>query len=133
MKTLICTALFCFLMIPAYGQQAAGNRKADAPVSGEAAASAQAQEYADRVEILLRDVHRSLQEISEQREAGQLSAEQARRLKLEATRSMIARLETASAVYEARAGSSQVVSARNLSRETHESASVPSLNQRSAQ
>jgi len=125
MKTLIYTVLFCFAIVPVYGQQPRENRRPDGAVGGEAAASS-AQEYADRVEILLRDVRKSLQEISEQQAAGQLTAEQARVLKLEATRSMIARLETASAVYEARAGLDQVVSASNLSKQTTESASVGS-------
>ena len=60
-----------------------------------------AQDYAGRVDGLLRNVHATLQEISERVESGSLTPQQAQKLKLAATREMIARLETLSAVYDA--------------------------------
>jgi polyhydroxyalkanoate synthesis regulator phasin len=60
------------------------------------------EDYAARVDGLLREVHASLQKISERMETGELTPEQARELKLAATRDMISRLDTISAVYDAR-------------------------------
>lgn len=64
--------------------------------------TALAQDYAARVDGLLREVHASLQGISEGMEAGRLTPEQGRELKLAATRDMISRLDTLSAVYDVR-------------------------------
>jgi len=61
-----------------------------------------AQDYAGRVDGLLRNVHAALQEISERVESGSLTPQQAQKLKFAATREMIARLETLSAVYDAK-------------------------------
>ncbi|MGA7169648.1 MAG: hypothetical protein WBX08_10900, partial [Candidatus Sulfotelmatobacter sp.] len=60
---------------------------------------------------LLREVHASLQKISERTEAGELTPEQARELKLAATRDMISRLDTISAVYDARLDSKNKICA----------------------
>jgi hypothetical protein len=64
--------------------------------------TALAQDYAARVDGLLREVHACLQGISEGVEAGRLTPEQGRELKLAATRDMISRLDTLSAVYDVR-------------------------------
>ncbi len=71
-------------------------------------AIASSQDYASRVDGLLRDIHASLQDISERAEAGQLTPEQAQRLKLAATRDMIARLDTLSAVYDVRLNDARI-------------------------
>ena len=55
------------------------------------------QDYASGVDGLLRNVHATLQGISERVESGSLTPQQAQKLKLAATREMIARLETLSA------------------------------------
>ena len=60
------------------------------------------QDYASRVDGLLRNVHATLQGISERVESGSLTPQQAQKLKLAATREMIARLETLSAAYNAK-------------------------------
>ncbi len=59
----------------------------------------------------IRDIHATLQTISERMEAGALTPQQARKLKLAATQSMIARLETLSAAYDGKIAS--VASARD--------------------
>jgi len=66
------------------------------------AAIALAQDYAARVDGMLRDVHANLQDISGKADAGRVTSEQAQELKLAATRDMIARLDTLSVVYDAR-------------------------------
>jgi len=66
------------------------------------AAAAVAQDYAARVDGLLRDVHASLQKISEGLETGSVTPQQAQKLKLAATRDMISRLDAIAAVYDAR-------------------------------
>jgi hypothetical protein len=96
MKNAIYIALIFVAMIPAHAQDRV-TRDRDAE-----GASASVQGYADRVNGLLRDVHARLHEISEREEAGELTPQQARELKLAATRDMIARLETVSAVYDAK-------------------------------
>lgn len=65
------------------------------------AAAAVAQDYAARVDGLLRDVHARLQRISEGLETGSVTPQQAQKLKLAATREMIARLDGIAAVYDA--------------------------------
>jgi hypothetical protein len=66
------------------------------------AASAVAQDYAARVDGLLRDVYARLQKISEGSETGSVTPQQAQKLKLAATRDMISRLDAVAAVYGAR-------------------------------
>jgi hypothetical protein len=65
------------------------------------AASAVAQDFAARVDGLLRDVHAHLQKISEGLETGSVTPQQAQKLKLAATRDMISRLDAIAAVYDA--------------------------------
>lgn len=98
MKTQVCLALIILAVLPVSAQRAAspnGSGNGDAAI-------ALAQDYAARVDGLLREVHTSLRNISESLEAGRLTPEQAGELKLVATRDMIARLDAISAVYEAR-------------------------------
>jgi hypothetical protein len=61
-----------------------------------------AQDYAARVDGLLRDTHASLRSISERVEAESMPPERAEQLKLAVTRDMISRLDTLSAVYDVR-------------------------------
>ncbi len=94
MKTSMCLALIILTILPASAQKAAScTPNADA-------APALAHDYAARVDGLLRQAHSRLQEISERTEAGDLSADQARELKLAATQDLISRLDTISAVYD---------------------------------
>ncbi len=97
MKNAIYIAFIFVAMIPAYAQNL-DTRDRD---SDHASTNVE-QDYADRVNGLLRDVHARLHEISEREEAGELTPQQARELKLAATRDMIARLETVAAVYDAK-------------------------------
>jgi hypothetical protein len=101
MKNAVCLALIILALLPASAQKAASPNHA---ASGDAA-SGLAQGYAARVDALLREVHADLQKISAQVEARQLTPEQARDLKLAATRDMISRLDTLSAIYDARLAS----------------------------
>jgi hypothetical protein len=120
MKSGIWMSLLCLAMIPAYAQSALSQ---DRPTTGETAAT-QSPDYADRVDGLLRDIHATLQEISGRVEAGEITPDQGRALKLAATRAMIARLEAVSAVYDARIESKDnnehaaTVSVEELRRET---------------
>ncbi len=92
MKIGLYIALLCLAMVPAYAQNAASQ---DRHAIGEATTTL-VPDYADRLNGLLRDIHATLQTISERMEAGALTPQQARKLKLAATQSMIARLETLS-------------------------------------
>ncbi len=98
MKNTMCLALIILAVLPAYAQEAAGP---NCPAHGETL-TALAREYAARIDGLLREVHASQQNISAEVEAGRLTEEQARNLKLAATRDMISRLDTLSAVYDVR-------------------------------
>lgn len=98
MKNTFFLALIILAVIPASAQEAAGPERS-ANVNTEPTA---AKDYAARVDGLLRDVHASLQNISEGLEAGRLTPEQAQRLKLAATRDMISRLDAMAAVYDER-------------------------------
>lgn len=98
MKNTVCLALIILTVLPAFGQKAASPNHS---ANGDAA-SGLAQDYAARVDGLLREVHANLQKISAQMEARELSPEQAGELKLAATRDMISRLDALSAVYDAR-------------------------------
>ncbi len=101
MKNTMCLALIMLAVLPAAAQSAAGQNCSANDRSGNELAD----DYAARVDGLLREVHASLQRISERVEAGELRPEQARELKLAATRDMISRLDAISAVYEVRFGS----------------------------
>jgi hypothetical protein len=98
MKNEMCLALIILAILPAYAQKATSP---SCPADGEPV-TVLAQDYAARVDGLLQDVHASLQKISERMEAGSLTPPQAQELKLAATRDAIARLDTLSAVYDAR-------------------------------
>ena len=98
MKDGRCIALLCLASLPTFAQNAVSP---DRSASDEPSIIV-AQDYADRIDGLLRDVHANLQMISERMEARTLSPQQAQRLKLEATRAMIGRLETLSAVYDSK-------------------------------
>jgi hypothetical protein len=98
MKNTLFLALIVLAALPAAAQ------KMESPncSANDDAASAWAPDYAARVDGLLRDVHASLQSISARMAAGRLTLEQARELKLAATRDAISRLDTLAAVYDAR-------------------------------
>jgi len=97
MKNEICLALIILATLPVSAQKVGPN----CSPNGERV-TALTQDYAARVDGLLREVHASLQEISEGMEAGRLTPEQGRELKLAATRDMISRLDTLSAAYDVR-------------------------------
>ena len=97
MKNEMCLALIILATLPVSAQKVGPN----CSPNGEKVA-ALTQDYAARVDGLLREVHASLQEISEGMEAGRLTPELGRELKLAATRDMISRLDTLSAVYDVR-------------------------------
>ncbi len=103
MKNSIYIALITLATIQVHAQNVAVQNRA----LGETGTTL-AQDYADQVNGLLRNVHAALQRISERMEAGELTPEQARDLKLAATRDLIARLETISAVYDARIAAQDV-------------------------
>ena len=86
-------------VIPATAQQ---KTRPKCSAKTEAAAAVAAQDYAARVDGLLRDVHARLQKISEGLETGSVTPQQAQKLKLAATRDMISRLDAIPAVYDAR-------------------------------
>ena len=97
MKNEMCVALIILATLPACAQRVGPS----CSPNGEKV-TALTQDYAARVDGLLREVHASLQEISEGMEADRLTPEQGRELKLAATRDMISRLDTLSAVYDVR-------------------------------
>jgi hypothetical protein len=98
MKNTMCLALIMLAILPAAAQSATGQNCSAKDQPG----SEFARDYAACVDGLLREVHASLRKISERMEAGELTPEQARQLKLAATRDMISRLDAMSAVYEGR-------------------------------
>ena len=98
MKNTVCLALIILAVLPAAAQKAAS---VNCSANGSSVA-ALGRAYAARVDGLLRDVHANLLKISERMEAGELTPERERELKLAATRAMIARLDTISAVYDTR-------------------------------
>ncbi len=98
MKNTMFFALMILAALPASAQKAA---TPNCSVSAETM-TALAEEYAARVDGLLRDAHASLRSISERVEAGSMSPERAEKLKLAVTRDMISRLDTLSAVYDVR-------------------------------
>jgi hypothetical protein len=98
MKNTMFFALMILAALPASAQKAASP---NCSVNSETMTEL-AEEYGARVDGLLRDVYASLHDISERAEAGRLTPEQAQELKLAATREMISRLDTLSAVYDVR-------------------------------
>jgi len=98
MKNGLCIALLCLAPSPTFAQNAVSPDRG----ASDVASTIVAHDYADRIDGLLRDVHATLQMISEREEARTLSPRQAQRLKLAATRAMIGRLETLSAVYDSK-------------------------------
>ncbi len=107
MKNTLFLALIVLAVLPAAAQNMASP---NCSTNGDAA-SAWAQDYAAQVDGLLREVHASLQSISAQMAAGRLTLEQARELKLAATRDMISRLDTLAAIYDARLDSNNKLGA----------------------
>ena len=105
MKNTLFLGLIVLAVLPAAAQKMASP---NCSANGDAA-PAVAQDYAARVDGLLREVHASLQRISAQMVAGRLTPEQERELKLAATRDMISRLDTLAAVYDARRESQEKV------------------------
>jgi hypothetical protein len=107
MKNTLFLALIVLAALPAAAQKmATPNRSA----SGDAP-SPWAEDYAAQVDGLLREVHASLQSISAQVAAGNLTLEQARELKLAATRDVISRLDALAAIYDARLDSNNKLGA----------------------
>jgi hypothetical protein len=98
MKNTLFLALIILAVIPATAQHETRPKC----FTNTEAAAAGAQDYAARVDGLLRDVHASLQKISAGLETGSLTPEQAQKLKLAATRDMISRLDAIAAVYDTR-------------------------------
>ena len=103
MKSGLYIAFVCLAMFSVHAQNAASH---DCHVSDNASDAVE-QDYAVRVNGLLRDIHATLQAISERAEAEALTAQQAQSLKLAATRAMIAHLETLSAVYDSKIASAR--------------------------
>jgi hypothetical protein len=98
MKNTMFLALMILAALPTSAQNAATpNCSASAETM-----PALAEEYAARVDGLLRDAHASLRSISERVDAGSMSPERARKLKLAVTRDVIYRLDAISAVYDVR-------------------------------
>jgi hypothetical protein len=110
MKNTMCLALIILAVLPASAQNAALSKCRECDE-----ATALAQDYNAHVDGLLRDVHASLQKISAAIEAGTLTPDQARDLKLAATREMISRLDAISAVYDARLESDKKIDAEKAS------------------
>ena len=113
MKNSIYIALITFATIQVHAQTVAIQNRALSETR-----TTLAEDYADQVNGLLRNVHATLQRISERMEAGDLTPEQARDLKLAATRDLIARLETISAVYDARIAAQDAQASSELSTTT---------------
>jgi hypothetical protein len=98
MKNTMYLALIILAAFPASAQKAAIPNR---PVNADEVIASSA-DYAARVGRLLREVHLSLQKISSRMEAGELTPEQARDLKLAATRDVISRLDSLAAIYDVR-------------------------------
>lgn len=96
MKNTMCLALIILATLPAAAQKAALPKR-----TTDGTDVTLASDYAAGVDGLLREIHADLQKISARMEAGELTPEQGRELKLAATRGMIARLDTLSAIYDA--------------------------------
>ena len=111
MKYTLFFALIILAVIPASAQEAPTPNCA----ANSDAVAALAQDYAAGVDGLLRNVHASLQNISEEMGAGRLTPERAQKLKLAATRDMISRLDAMAAVYDARIESQDQVDLKSES------------------
>jgi hypothetical protein len=98
MKNTTFLAFMILAALPTTAQKAA---TPNCSVSAEAT-TASAEEYAARVDGLLRDAHACLRIISESVEAGNMSPVRAEKLKLAVMRDVISRLDTLSAVYDVR-------------------------------
>lgn len=98
MKNEMFLALIILAVVPASAQ---GTKSSQCSAKGDAVAVL-AQNYAARIDGLLRDVHARLQNISASVEGGRLTAEQGQRLKRAAARDIISRLDAMAAIYEAR-------------------------------
>jgi hypothetical protein len=98
MKNTMFFALMILAALPASAQEAATS---NCSVNAETM-TALAEEYAGRVDGLLRDAHASLRTISEHVDAGSMSPERAQKLKFAVTRDVISRLDAMSAVYDVR-------------------------------
>lgn len=96
MKNTVCLALIILATLPAAAQKAAISKR-----TTDSTDVIVARDYAAGVDGLLREIHAELQKISARTEAGELTPEQGRELKLGATREMIARLDTLVAIYDA--------------------------------
>ena len=99
MKNTVLFALMILAALPSSAQIAAA--RPNCPVNSETT-TALAEEYAARVDGLLRDAHASLRSISERVDAGSMSPERAQKLKFAVTRDIISRLDAISAVYDVR-------------------------------
>jgi len=111
MKNQMCLALIILAVLPAAAQKTASPHCA----ANAEAVTALTQDYAARVDGLLREVHAGLQSISEDLEAGRLTTEQAERLKLAVTRDMISRLDAVAAIYKAQLDLKDNVGAKSIS------------------
>lgn len=98
MKNEMCLALMILAIVPASAQ----NTQSSQCSAKDDVVAVLGQNYAARVDGLLRDVHARLQNISAAVEAGRLTPEQAQKLKLAATRDIISRLDAMAAIYDAR-------------------------------
>lgn len=98
MKNTTCLALIILTVFPASAQTAA---HPNGSANGHGVITS-TQDYALRVDGLLREVHANLQTISARIEAGEVTPERGGELKLEATREMISRLDTLAATYDVR-------------------------------
>lgn len=96
MKNAMCFALIILAALPAAAQKAPVPKRTTHGTNVTLA-----DDYAAGVDGLLREIHADLQNISARTEAGELTPEQGRELKLAATRNMIARLDTLAAIYDA--------------------------------
>jgi hypothetical protein len=105
MKNTMFLALIILSVLPASAQK---GTSADCSVKTDTTIVL-AQDYAARVDGLLRDAHASLRNISERVEAGSMSPKRAEKLKLAVTRDMISRLDTLSAVYNVRLNKNGVI------------------------
>lgn len=116
MKFALYAMVAVLAMVPACAQNAARTHNLSTPAqvrhagtaprpadekNERAAAAELLQNYARCVDGLLLDLANRLHAISERTEAGDLTPEEEQTLKLAATRAMIARLETISAIFDA--------------------------------
>jgi hypothetical protein len=101
MTNTLYLALIILAALPASAQEKA---TPNCPVNGDTVQML-AHDYAVQVDGLLREVHAKLQKISAQMAARQVTPEQARDLKLAATRDTVSRLDTIAALFDTELGS----------------------------